>query len=57
MRRSPQRDSAIDLRSDDMGAAVVKEVIRRTPGVEKAEVDDVVMGCSWPAFDSSTWIR
>jgi len=42
------RGTLAHTRPDDMGAAVIKEVVDRAPGVEEAEVDDVVMGCSWP---------
>jgi acetyl-CoA acyltransferase len=31
-----------------MGAAVIEEALRRAEGVEKSEVEDVVMGCAMP---------
>src|SRR3982751_3327450 len=37
-----------DTRPDEMGAAVIKESIARVAGVEKAEIEDVVMGCAMP---------
>jgi len=37
-----------DTRPDDMGAAVIKEVIARVPGLEASEIDDVIMGCAMP---------
>ena len=35
-------------RPDEMGAAVIKEALQRAPGVEAAEVEDVIMGCAMP---------
>ena len=37
-----------DTRPDEMGAAVIEEAIARSGGVEKAEVEDVIMGCAMP---------
>ncbi|MEK6337246.1 MAG: acetyl-CoA C-acyltransferase [Acidobacteriota bacterium] len=37
-----------DTRPDDMGAAVIKEAISRVPGLEAAEIEDVIMGCAMP---------
>src|SRR6059058_2856232 len=37
-----------DTRPDDMGAAVIKEAIARVPGLDGAQVDDVIMGCAMP---------
>lgn len=37
-----------DTRPDDLAAIVIKEAIRRVPGLEPAEIDDVVMGCALP---------
>jgi len=37
-----------DTRPDEMGAAVIEEALRRAEGLEKAEVEDVVMGCAMP---------
>ncbi|MFC0529663.1 3-oxoadipyl-CoA thiolase [Phytohabitans kaempferiae] len=34
------------VRPDDLAAHVVRELIRRSPGVDWAEVDDVVLGCA-----------
>src|SRR5690606_7119252 len=36
------------VRPDDMAAAVIAEVLRRAPGVDPADVDDVVIGCAMP---------
>ena len=35
-------------RPDDMAAAVIAEALRRAPGVEPSEVDDVILGCAMP---------
>ena len=36
------------VRPDEMAAAVIAEVIRRAPGVEARDVDDVILGCAMP---------
>ena len=35
-------------RPDDMAAAVLAEALRRAPGVDAAEIDDVILGCAMP---------
>ncbi len=35
-------------RPDDLGAAVITEALRRAPGLDPAEVDDVILGCAMP---------
>ncbi len=37
-----------DTRPEDLGAAVIKAVIERTPGLDPAEIDDVMIGCAFP---------
>src|SRR5919206_1447315 len=37
-----------NTRPDEMGAAVIEEAVRRAGGLEKTEVEDVVMGCAMP---------
>ncbi len=37
-----------DTRPDEMGAAVIKEALRRAEGLEVSEVEDVIMGCAMP---------
>src|SRR3989441_3478396 len=37
-----------NTRPDEMGAAVIKEAIARVPGLEVAEIEDVIMGCAMP---------
>jgi acetyl-CoA acyltransferase len=36
------------VRPDDMAAAVIEEVLRRSPGVDPDEIDDVILGCAMP---------
>jgi acetyl-CoA acyltransferase len=42
------RGTLRDTRPDDLGAAVVKELMGRTPEVGVDEVEDVVIGCATP---------
>ena len=35
-------------RPDDMAAAVIREALARTPGLDPAEIDDVILGCAMP---------
>lgn len=35
-------------RPDDMAAAVIAEALQRAPGVDAADVDDVILGCAMP---------
>jgi acetyl-CoA acyltransferase len=37
-----------NTRPDEMGAAVIEEAIKRAAGLDKAEIEDVVMGCAMP---------
>jgi 3-oxoadipyl-CoA thiolase len=34
------------VRPDDLGAVVLRELLRRNPGVEAKAIDDVIMGCA-----------
>lgn len=36
------------VRPDDMAALVIRELLRRTPGLEPQEIEDVVIGCAFP---------
>ena len=42
------RGSLRHMRPEDMAATVIKEAIARTPGLDPAAVDDVVLGCAFP---------
>ncbi len=35
-------------RPEEMGVAVLKEVINRTPGLDVMDIDDVIIGCTFP---------
>src|SRR6187402_250270 len=35
-------------RPDEMGAVVIKEAMARVPGLDPAEVEDVILGCAMP---------
>ena len=36
------------VRPDEMAATVIKEALRRAPGVEPSDIDDVILGCAMP---------
>ena len=42
-------------RPEDMGAMVVKEAVRRAPGLDAKEIEDVIIGCATP--ESATTAR
>ena len=35
-------------RPDEMAATVIMEALRRAPGIEPTEVEDVILGCAMP---------
>src|SRR2546427_3819917 len=35
-------------RPDELAATVIAEALRRAPGADPAEVDDVILGCAMP---------
>ena len=35
-------------RPDDLAAGVIAEALRRAPGIEGADIDDVILGCAMP---------
>jgi acetyl-CoA acyltransferase len=37
-----------NTRPDDLGAAAIKEAVRRVPGLDPAQIEDVIMGCAFP---------
>ncbi len=37
-----------NTRPDEMGAAVIEEALQRAEGLDKAEIEDVIMGCAMP---------
>jgi acetyl-CoA acyltransferase len=36
------------VRPDEMSAAVIQELLKRTPNLDPAEIEDVVFGCAFP---------
>ena len=36
------------VRPDEMAATVIAEVLRRAPGIEPSDIDDVILGCAMP---------
>ena len=36
------------VRPDDIAAAVIADVVRRAPGIDASEIEDVMMGCAMP---------
>jgi acetyl-CoA acyltransferase len=43
-----KKGSLATTRSDEMAAEVIRELLRRTPELEPADIDDVTLGCSFP---------
>src|SRR3978361_1996228 len=35
-------------RPDELAAAAIAEAMRRAPGIEPGEIDDVILGCAMP---------
>ncbi len=46
------RGTLKNTRPDDMAAAVFDDLLRRHPQVNKAEIDDVILGCATPEAES-----
>ena len=43
-----KRGGLATVRPDELAAAVVRELLVRTPGLKPADVDDVILGCAFP---------
>ncbi len=43
-----KRGSLVTVRPDDLAATVIQELLRRTPALDPAEIEDVVFGCAFP---------
>ena len=37
-----------NTRPDDLGAAAIKEAVNRVEGLDKSQIEDVIMGCAFP---------
>ncbi len=42
------RGTLRNTRPDDMAAAAISEALKRVPGLEAAEIEDVILGCAMP---------
>jgi acetyl-CoA acyltransferase len=42
------RGTLRNTRPDDMAATVIQEIVRRIPGLDKNEIEDVILGCAMP---------
>ncbi len=43
-----KRGGMATVRPDEMGAAVIKELLNRTPNLDPSQIEDVVFGCAFP---------
>jgi acetyl-CoA acyltransferase len=43
-----KRGGMATVRPDEMGAAAIKELLDRTPNLDPAQIEDVVLGCAFP---------
>jgi acetyl-CoA acyltransferase len=43
-----KRGGLATVRPDEMAATVIKELLKRTPNLEPAQIEDVVIGCAFP---------
>lgn len=43
-----KRGTLKNMRPEDMGAEVIQELLRRTPGLSPELIDDVIIGCAFP---------
>jgi acetyl-CoA C-acetyltransferase len=46
------KGSLVDCRPDDLSAGVVRAVLGQVPGLDPAEVEDIMWGCGQPAGES-----
>lgn len=43
-----KRGSLATVRPDEMAVAVIQDLLRRTPALNPADIDDVILGCAFP---------
>src|SRR5512140_2706 len=43
-----KRGGLATVRPDEMAATVIQELVKRTPSLDPAQIDDVIMGCAFP---------
>ena len=49
--RSPillKNSPLLGIRSDDLAAVIIKELVARNPQISKELIDDLVVGCAFP---------
>src|ERR1043166_3973128 len=42
------KGSLKNTRPDDLGATAIREAVERVPGLDKSQIEDVIMGCAFP---------
>src|ERR1700687_2184813 len=40
------------MRPDDLGAVAIEEAIRRVPGLDPKEIEDIILGCAMPEAEA-----
>ena len=43
-----KRGSLASTRPDELASVVIRELLRRTPALDAADIDDVILGCAFP---------
>src|SRR5512133_1793362 len=43
-----KRGGLATVRPDELAATVIRELLRRTEGLDPAQIDDVIFGCAFP---------
>ena len=43
-----KRGGLTTVRADEMSTIVIKELLKRTPELDPADIDDVIIGCAFP---------
>src|SRR5688500_19370630 len=43
-----KRGGLATVRPDEMAATVIQELLKRTPNLDPAQIEDVVIGCAFP---------
>jgi acetyl-CoA acyltransferase len=43
-----KKGSFAQTRPEDLGAAAIREAVRRVPGISQEDIDDVIIGCAMP---------
>ncbi|MBM4355638.1 MAG: thiolase family protein [Deltaproteobacteria bacterium] len=43
-----KRGALVNVRPEDLGVLVIRELLKRTPGLPAEQIDDVIIGCAMP---------